>query len=387
MRVRLRNPERVEEVDGPLAVSELLERLDLDPNTVLVICHGELVTASHELTDDDDVEIRPVISGGAGPTCVVCRAPAAIEEPRHRSAWCPAHFADHVQGQIRKAIDKPVAGAEGRMFSYGDRLLVAVSGGKDSLALWDALLAMGYRADGLYVGLGIGGYSQRSGEICRAFAAERAEPRGARLIEIDLAEEYGYTTPSGSQAAARSTCGVCGLSKRYVFNRVAVDEGYDVMVTGHNLDDEAATLLGNVLRWHDDFLARQRPVLPGTGANQVRKCKPLYRLSEREMAAYCVVRSIDYVVEECPLVDGNTGHELKEALGVLERGAPGAKAQFLFGFLDRHAEHFAQGEDEGPELVACRECGMPTVSETCAFCRQRERILSALPLAGQRVGA
>jgi tRNA-5-methyluridine54 2-sulfurtransferase len=225
VRVRMRNPERTEEVPGPLRVSELLARLDQDPNTVLVISGGELVTAGHELGDDDEVEIRPVISGGAGPTCVVCRAPAAIEEPRHRSAWCPTHFAGHVQGQIRKAIDTSVAGSDGRMFSYADRLLVAVSGGKDSLALWDALLEMGYRADGLYVGLGIGGYSQRSGEICRAFAEERAEPRGARLLEVDLADEYGYTTPSGSQATSRSTCGVCGLSKRYVFNRVAFEEG------------------------------------------------------------------------------------------------------------------------------------------------------------------
>jgi tRNA-5-methyluridine54 2-sulfurtransferase len=387
MRVRLRNPERVEEVDGPLRVGELLDRLELDVNTVLVIADGELVTVAHELADDAEVEVRPVISGGAGPSCAVCRAPAAIEEPRHRSAWCATHFPDHVQNQIRKAIDRPVAGSGERMFSYADRLLVAVSGGKDSLALWDALLEMGYRVDGLYVGLGIGGYSERSGEICRDFASRRAEPRGARLLTVDLAEEYGYTTPSGSQAARRSTCGVCGLSKRYVFNRVAVDEGYDVMLTGHNLDDEAATLLGNVLRWQDDFLARQRPVLPATGGNQVRKCKPLYRLSEREMAAYCVTRGIDYVVEECPLVDGNTGHELKEALNVLERGAPGAKAQFLLGFLDRHAERFAVPEDEAPDLGACDRCGMPTVAETCAFCRQRERIVAALPLAGQRASA
>ena len=387
MRVRRRNPDRVEELAGPLRVAELLEQLELDPNTVLVIDGDELVTADHVLTDDAEVEIRPVISGGAGPSCAVCRAPAAIEEPRHRSAWCPTHFVDHVQGQIRKAIDKPVGGDESRMFSYGDRLLVAVSGGKDSLALWDALLEMGYRADGLYVGLGIGGYSQRSGEICREFAAQRAEPRGAHLLEVDLAEEYGYTTPTGAQASSRSTCGVCGLSKRYVFNRVAVDEGYDVMLTGHNLDDEAATLLGNVLRWQDDFLARQRPVLPATGANQVRKVKPLYRLSEREMAAYCVVRGIDYVVEECPLVDGNTGHELKEALSVLERGAPGAKAQFLFGFLDRH-EQFDQPDDDRAEVLgACERCGMPTTTDVCAFCRQRERIVRALPVVGEQVGA
>ncbi|MEX1177899.1 MAG: ATP-binding protein [Nitriliruptor sp.] len=389
MRVRLRNPDRVESLDGPLTVAEVLDRLELSPHTVLVIAGGQLVTAGHTLADDDEVEIRPVISGGAGagPRCVApgsgpdrraCRAPAVIEEPRHRAAWCPDHFLEHVQLQIRKAIDHPPArpGRE-RMFSYADRLLVAVSGGKDSLALWDVLLDLGYQVDGLYVGLGIGGYSKRSQVVCEEFAAAR----GARLHVVSLAETYGYTTPSGAQASGRSTCGVCGLSKRYAFNKVAVDHGYDVVVTGHNLDDEAATLLGNVIRWQDAFLSRQRPVLPATGANQVRKVKPLYRLSEREMAAYCVVRGIDYVVEECPLVEGNTGHELKATLDALEAASPGLKAQFLFGFLDKHAEKWdEEGDADAPTLGECDSCGMPTTGEVCAFCRQRERILDVLPL-------
>jgi tRNA-5-methyluridine54 2-sulfurtransferase len=381
VRVRLRNPDRIEELPGPCTVTELLDRLDVPPHTVLVISAGQLVTAGHTLADDAEVEIRPVISGGAGsaPRCAVCRGPAVIEEPRHRSAWCPSHFADHVTMQVRKAIDHPPACAPGeRMFSYADRLLVAVSGGKDSLALWEVLLDLGYQVDGLYVGLGIGGYSNRSQAVCEGFAAAR----GVRLHVVSLAETYGYTTPSGAQASGRSTCGVCGLSKRYAFNKVAVDEGYDVVVTGHNLDDEAATLLGNVIRWQDPFLARQRPVLPATGTNQVRKVKPLYRLSEREMAAYCVVRGIDYVVEECPLVDGNTGHELNATLDRLEATAPGLKAQFLFGFLDKHADKWnEQADGDAPGLGACTTCGMPTTGDVCAFCRQRERILSSLPLA------
>ena len=380
MLVRLRNPDRTEQVDGPLTVSDLLDRLDIPPHTVLVLYDGELVTGGFDLPDEADVEVRPVISGGAGDmaSCVVCRAPAVIEEPRHRSAWCPPHFVDHVQRQIRKAIDDPPQTApHERMFSYADRLLVAVSGGKDSLALWDVLLDLGYQVDGLYVGLGIGGYSSRSQQACEAFAASR----GARLHLVDLADRYGYSTATGANAAGRSTCGVCGLSKRYVFNRVAVEHGYDVMLTGHNLDDEAATLLGNLLRWDEGFLARQRPVLPASGGNQVRKVKPLYRLSERETAAYCVVKGIDYIVEECPLVEGNKGHELKAALDLIESRSPGAKAHLLFGFLERNASRFADEAVTEVELGDCERCGMPTTGTTCAFCRQRERILTALPLA------
>ncbi|MCC5949098.1 MAG: adenine nucleotide alpha hydrolase family protein [Nitriliruptoraceae bacterium] len=349
---------------------------------MLVLHDGALVTRDHELPAGAQVEIRPVVSGGAGgPRCVVCGAGAVHEEPRHRASWCPTHLQDHVANQVRRAIDHPPGAPEGaRMLHYGERVLIAVSGGKDSLALWDVLHRLGYHVDGLYVGLGIGGYSTRSGEVCRAFAAER----GLHLHELELAERYGYTTPSGAGASGRSTCGVCGLSKRHAFDEVAVEHGYDALVTGHNLDDEAATLLGNVIRWQEHFLARQSPYRAGRGPTQPRKVKPLYRLSERETAAYCVVAGIDYVLEECPLVDGNTGHELKGALDLLEAPSPGLKAQFLFGFLDRVADHFDDEVDDDhlASLRECRSCRLPTPNEVCAFCRQRERILAVLPGAG-----
>jgi tRNA(Ile)-lysidine synthase TilS/MesJ len=122
------------------------------------------------------------------------------------------------------------------------------------------------------------------------------------------------------------------MSKRHLFDQAAIDGGYDVVVTGHNLDDEAAVLFGNVLRWQTDYLGRQLPVLPARDGFP-RKVKPLVRLGEREMAAYCVVKGIDYIVEECPMAAGNKHIGYKEALNAIEATSPGSKQSFYFGFL------------------------------------------------------
>jgi len=404
MKVTRRNPDQTHEVTGPKPVGELLAELEINPETVLVIHGGTLVTRDHVLPHEAEVEIRSVISGGAGPARCHgtredgsrCRETAVIEIAWHNSAFCAACFVEHVRAQVRKAIDSH------DMVSYDDTIVVAVSGGKDSLALWDVLLDMGYRVDGFYLGLGIGAYSDRSRAACEAFAAAR----GATLHVRDLAADFGFDVPTASRDDGRATCGVCGLSKRYAFNRVALEEGYDVMATGHNLDDEASQLLGNLLRWQTAFLSRQDVALPasqpagndaptagdggdhsqdrgGSRRGLAKKVKPLYRLGERETAAYCLIKGIDYIVEECPLVAGNTVLRYKDALNGIEAHSPGTKAQFLFGFLDRARDaHFpAEASDAGAELVGCGECDMPTPRPSdgrpavCAFCRTRRRML------------
>jgi len=375
VRVRLRNPDREVELRGGRKVRDVLAELGLDPDTVLVIRERELLTREDRVEEDDVLEVRPVISGGSGPMrCRRCREPAVVEVRRHNAAFCRDCFLHHVREQVRRAIDAY------DMFGPKDRVLVAVSGGKDSLALWDILLDLGYRASGLYLGLGIGGYSARSAEVVRRFARERREALeavGGELVEVDLAREHGFDVPTAGRRGSRSTCAICGLSKRYVFNRAALERGYDVVATGHNLDDEAATLLGNVLRWQTGYIARQAPVLPAR-EGMVKKVKPLYRLSERETAAYSFLRGIDYVVEECPLVAGNTQLRYKEALNRLEAASPGTKAQFLLGFLERGAALF-RAEDDA-ELRPCEACGQPTTARFCAFCRARAQIL------GERLG-
>jgi tRNA-5-methyluridine54 2-sulfurtransferase len=301
--------------------------------------------------------------------CRVCREPAVIDIRRHNANFCVPHFEKYCRDQVVKTID------EFEMARPDERLLVAVSGGKDSLAVWDILHDLGYAADGLYIGLGIGDYSDVSGQHARAFARQR----GLHLIEIDLRESYDYDIPTASKVTKRVPCSACGLSKRHLFDSAALEHGYDVLVTGHNLDDEAAVLYGNVLRWQTDYLGRQRPTLPGRHGFP-RKVKPLVRLSERETAAYCVLRGIDYLVDECPMAAGNKHLRYKEALNATEAASPGSKHAFYFNFLRNAAERFVDDNNDASTLGSCQRCGSPAESELCAFCRLVERTAGAEPV-------
>lgn len=291
--------------------------------------------------------------------CRTCREPAIIDLPRHNANFCAEHFLELCRRQVVKAIERY------DMLRPDDRILVAVSGGKDSLAVWDILLELGYRADGLYIGLGIGDYSDVSGEYARRFA----DDRGLTLVEVSLRDEYGYDVPTASKATRRVPCSACGLSKRHLFDKAALDGGYTVLVTGHNLDDEAAVLLGNTLRWEVEYLARQLPVLPARDGFP-KKVKPLVRLTERETAAWCVVRGIDYLVDECPIAAGNRHLGHKATLNAIEAESPGAKAAFYLNFLDKMAPLLVPtGVEDREALRPCSECGAPTTGDVCAFCR------------------
>ncbi len=295
-----------------------------------------------------------------------------IDVRRHNANFCEEHFLRLCRDQVARAI------REHDMVRAGERVLVAVSGGKDSLALWDILLELGYEADGLYVGLGIGDYSDASARFAEDFAGRR----GLRLVTVDLPGEYGYGIPDGSRAAGRAPCSACGLSKRHLFDSAAREGGYDVLVTGHNQDDEAAVLLGNVLRWEPELLARQMPTLP-EGHGFPRKAKPLVRLGERETAAYCVLVGIEYMVEECPMAAGNRHLAYKEALNLIEERSPGARHSFYFGFQERAAPLFRVSAVAPGPPGGCAGCGAPSAGGECAFCRFVERAGGELPPEGR----
>src|SRR3989304_1688429 len=223
---------------------------------------------------------------------------------RHNSAFCKKCFFNYFRNQVNLAMEKQ------KMLAKDDRVLVVVSGGKDSLALWNILLEMGLDAWGLHLNLGIDEYSEKSEDAVRNFA----ETYDAELLVLKVKDEYGWGVLEVASKTKRTACSACGLIKRYLFNKVSLEKGFTVVATGHNLDDEASSLLGNVLHWKEGFLGRQSPILPASHPKLVRKIKPLFRLTERETAAYCILKNLTYIREECPLAKGSTNLNYKEAL-------------------------------------------------------------------------
>nr|MBN1229098.1 adenine nucleotide alpha hydrolase family protein [Anaerolineae bacterium] len=306
--------------------------------------------------------------------CRKCKDKAVINMRHHKLALCKDHYLAWVLEQTERFICKY------HMFTVNEKVLIAVSGGKDSLALWDVLLSLGYQVDGIYINLGIDagiGYSERSLSMIRKFMETHGE---AVLKVVDVPVTYGASITTAASRTHRGKgrpCSVCGLTKRHIMNRIAEEGGYDVLVTGHNLDDEAAVLLGNTLTWQTGYLARQAPVLPASGAGLVRKAKPFCRFYERETAAYALLAGIDYVYDECPHAVGAKSIYYKELLNTLEEERPGAKLQFYLNFLRARDEGAFRVFEEQVELNKCSQCGQPTsLVGLCTFCRTWQQVNS-----------
>jgi tRNA-5-methyluridine54 2-sulfurtransferase len=291
--------------------------------------------------------------------CKRCAEKAVVQLRSHNTAFCKPCFVFFFQRTVERSITRE------RMFTRDERVLVAVSGGKDSLALWDVLVDLGYETAGLYLGLGIGPYSQASEQKARVFA----EQRGLHLHVVPLDDtDDGLAIPAVAAATRRPACAACGTFKRHHFDRVAFEQGFPVLATGHNLDDEAARLMGNVLHWQIPYLAKQQPVLAPTHPRFARKVRPLFRTSELESATYAFLRGIDYVVEECPNSHGATQLVYKDILNRLEQTMPGSKLAFVSDFLGRAQPLFADAP-AAANLGECERCGMPAAGELCGYCR------------------
>ncbi len=254
------------------------------------------------------------------------------------------------------------------MFSRKDKILVAVSGGKDSLVLWRLLTNLGYQADGLFIDLNIDDFSLPSRRLSENMAEELNRP----LHIVSLKKEVGIGI-ADLKTRTKKYCSLCGSLKRYFMNRLARKEGYDVLVTGHNLDDEASSLLSNVVNWQFKYLARKYPVLP-EGQGFVRKAKPLCRVTPFEIREYALRSKIEFFEERCPFSPEATRLVYAEMMDALEAKMPGTKLRFYMDYLRKAYPLFHEKHEDfiGRPLVQCALCGEPAVSSPCFVCKLRQ---------------
>jgi len=298
--------------------------------------------------------------------CKICGQTASINLRSHKTAFCDTHFVTFFEKRVNTTIRRY------KLIGDDDRPVVAVSGGKDSLSLWVFLTRMGYAADGVYVNLGIGDYSRVSLEKIKAVA----DRIGRKVFIFHVSDVFGRDISEVAKALRRVPCSACGMIKRYVMNRVCMDRGYNLLLTGHNLDDEAAALFGNVLYWKKEYLWRKDISLGEREGHLSRKAKPFFLCSEREVAAYAIISGIDYIYEECPYAKGAKTILYKGFLGKLEETSPGTKLMFVKGYLKELTEmkglNQRNGEASG-EMQYCATCGYPSGGGECGYCRTLQK--------------
>ncbi len=294
-----------------------------------------------------------------GMKCSRCKGPARHRLPANNARFCDACLEIYLRRQVEKAI-KDYA-----MLAPGQRVLVAVSGGKDSLVLWQVLRYLGYQTAGLHFALDLGEFSARSLAACRAMAERLGRP----LHVLDFKDLAGFTMDQVVRANRREFCSVCGTLKRHFLNRACLELGHDTIASGHHLDDEAGRLLGNLIRRHHRHLERQWPVLAGRAEDGrpslARKVKPLCRLAGSEIKAYALSLGLPAAYGKCPRSRGATLPFYQEALELLDQRMPGTKRDLYLAFL---REKGAPPLEETPP-GRCPSCGSPTYVGVCSACR------------------
>ncbi len=294
--------------------------------------------------------------------CRRCRETAQVALPSHHTGFCAPCFETYFLKQVERGIH------EHKQLTREDRMLLAVSGGKDSLGLLLALKKLEYNVTALHIDLAIPVSSENARSTVEAFC----QKHGIECHVLEMAAK-GLPIPEVKKRINRPICSMCGKIKRHWFNRFAFEEGYDVLATGHNLDDEVARLFANTLRWDQAYLAGQGPVMPAEG-RFVKKVKPLCRLTEYETAVWCFFNGIDHVLAACPYSGGAsfTGH--KKLLAGLEERSPGMKMQFYEHFLRNGKPAFQAIAQSAPPLKECVGCGFPSSLDKCGVCRVKEQL-------------
>jgi uncharacterized protein (TIGR00269 family) len=292
--------------------------------------------------------------------CEQCSTTAIISNP----CLCAQHFDTFILQTTQDTI------ARFSLFDKDTTICVAVSGGKDSLALLDVLTRLGYITKGLFIDEGIAGYREYSREDLDAYS----NANNISVTKVSFQDAYGFTLDAALQTNISHACTLCGTFRRQLLNKHS--QSFAVIATGHNLDDEAQTVLINLARGNTDLFFR---LGPKTKPSQqfTQRVKPFYFLTEKQILTYTTLRGIKTQFSECPYATTSYRAAVRDVLNKLEAKQPGTKKNIITTYLSFQEQK--QSTPSSPaSLSTCSRCGQPSQDAICKACIFQERIARAI---------
>lgn len=255
-----------------------------------------------------------------------------------------------------------------RLMKKSDKVVVALSGGKDSVSVLYILKKLGYEVEGLMIDLYLGKWSDVHRENMIRFCNDLDVP----LTVVDLKKEIGqgicFVKAVLEKKKGLTGCTVCGIVKRWILNRWARKMGADVIVTGHNLDDEAQNVLMNFLKGNVLLGVGQAPKVgsweSGIGSLFVQRVKPLFFVPESEILKYAKQKNFKILYNRCPCAFGTYRVETREWMR--ENLSDGDKRKVVDGFMAK----MENGKWKMKDRVArkCEKCGEVSRGRVCKAC-------------------
>ena len=306
--------------------------------------------------------------------CTLCkRKDAVFMRPYSGERLCRKCFCESIEDKIRATI------AKYGMLEPDDRIMVAVSGGKDSVSLLHILTKIEEAFPeasicAVTVDEGIKGYRDEALKV----AAKNCQKLGIEHVVVSFKEMYGHELDEivGMLKERRETgltpCSYCGVLRRRALNTVARKAGVDKLATAHNLDDETQTMLLNIV--HGDVLriARVKPVLTETHWKLIQRIKPMCEVPEKEIAFYAYLKKIEFQGLPCPYARTALRSDIRTVLNRMEEKHAGTKFTIFRSIEKIRPALEAMAEKE--KLRDCKKCGEPTTGEVCKSCQMLKEL-------------
>ncbi|ORZ38219.1 hypothetical protein BCR44DRAFT_59963 [Catenaria anguillulae PL171] len=285
------------------------------------------------------------------PQCQTCHtARASLKRPKTGAHICKACFYLAFETEIHTTI------TSNKLFHRGERVAIGASGGKDSTVLAYVLRTLNDRYDYgldlvlLSVDEGITGYRDDS----LATVRRNMEQYGLPLLVVSYKDMYGWSMDDiVKQVGLKNNCTFCGVFRRQALDRGAVKLGVDHIVTGHNADDIAETVLMNILRGDFPRLTRCTAITTQSDPQALKRSKPFKYTYEKEIVMYAYFKQLDYFSTECTYAPQAYRGYARTYLKDLEALRPSAILDIIasgeaFAGRDQSAVSGHVDDDEGP---------------------------------------